>query len=128
MRSPAARRTLARSYEDDGIELDNADRAKLEMLDSYMSSAAEAGDADAAEPDAALAMPTRPEDVDKFMDGRNKIMLDDENAVAELLRAQQGVYTRQKCWQLCVPVAKGLAVAVAETFTSPPPLILHNVA
>ena len=66
MRSPAARRTLARSYEDDGIELDNADRAKLEMLDSYMSSAA--GDADDAEPDAALAMPTRPEDVDKFME------------------------------------------------------------
>lgn len=65
------RRTLARSYEQEGVELDAADRDKLQMLDSYMASV-EGADADAPEPEedpADLApMPTKIEDVDKFME------------------------------------------------------------
>ena len=66
----ASRSTLARSYEQEGVELDDDDRDKLQMLDSYMASVEDAG-ADAPAPEeedpADLPMPTKIEDVDAFM-------------------------------------------------------------
>ena len=63
----AFQETLARSYQDDS-QLDGGDREKLRMLETYMASGGggagvpnDAGGADDA------PMPTRVEDVDKFM-------------------------------------------------------------
>mmetsp|Transcript_28904 Transcript_28904/g.74267 ORF Transcript_28904/g.74267 Transcript_28904/m.74267 type:complete len:104 (-) Transcript_28904:386-697(-) len=63
-----ASRTLSRSYNDEQ-HLDGGDHEKLQMLETYLSMQAEAGSASAGatEPDADLEMPTRAEDVDKFM-------------------------------------------------------------
>ena len=58
------RRTLARSYHEDA-QLDGPDQEKLQILESYLASA-RSGDTElAALPDA--PMPTRAEDVDRFM-------------------------------------------------------------
>ena len=62
-------RTLARSFGDEADQLSSEERDKLAMLETYMqslSSAAEGGEGGAAAGDAA-PLPTRAEDVDKFM-------------------------------------------------------------
>jgi hypothetical protein len=73
----AFQETLARSYADDS-QLDGPDQEKLQMLETYLSSSRSA-DADLSMADDA-PMPTRAEDVDKFM--------------AELVRAPR-IYTRE---------------------------------
>ena len=64
----AFQETLARSYNDEQ-HLDGGDHEKLQMLETYLQMQAENGgaSADAALNDADLPMPTRAEDVDKFM-------------------------------------------------------------
>ena len=56
------RRTLSRNYNDEELQLDRGDKEKLQMLESYMATMADDGDAASAAP-----MPTKVEDVDKFM-------------------------------------------------------------
>jgi len=64
----AFQETLARNYSEAGVELDGDDRAKLDMLESYMAGvggeAAAGGEAGEESP---APMPTKVEDVDKFM-------------------------------------------------------------
>ena len=60
------RRTLARSYHEDA-QYDEPDQEKLQMLEQYLASR-DAADADAELPAAVDApIPTRAEDVDRFM-------------------------------------------------------------
>jgi len=60
-------RTLARSYTDEQ-HLDGGDHEKLQMLETYLQMQAQGGEAElSAAPDTELPMPTRAEDVDKFM-------------------------------------------------------------
>ena len=60
-------RTLARSYNDDQ-QLDGGDHEKLQMLETYLQMQAAGGEAElSSTADAELEMPTRAEDVDKFM-------------------------------------------------------------
>ncbi len=62
----AFQETLARSYhQDEESALDGVDRTKLHMLETYMQSLSK-GDADTSAADDA-PLPTRAEDVDKFM-------------------------------------------------------------
>ena len=61
---PAAHRTLARSYHEDA-QLDAPDQEKLQMLETYLSSARPADGELRSVAD--TPMPTRAEDVDKFM-------------------------------------------------------------
>lgn len=95
----ASRSTLARSYEQEGVELDDDDRDKLQMLDSYMASVEDAG-ADAPAPEeedpADLPMPTKIEDVDAFMARR---------------RAQTLAVGRQRPRQQCPARAPGREAA-----------------
>ena len=60
-----AHRTLARSYHEDAA-LDGPDQEKLQMLETYLASGRAGDDVELkAIPDA--PMPTRAEDVDRFM-------------------------------------------------------------
>lgn len=54
---------MSRNFREEA-QLDAADQAKLQMLESYMASA---GMAEAAAGSASAPLPTRAEDVDKFM-------------------------------------------------------------
>lgn len=65
--SPRARscRTLARSYQDDP-QLDGNDQEKLQMLETYMAMQGAGGDSEI-QPAADAPLPTRAEDVDRFM-------------------------------------------------------------
>ena len=60
-----ARRTLARSYNDEQ-HLDGGDHEKLQMLEKYLQMQADGSGVEASATSEA-AMPTRAEDVDKFM-------------------------------------------------------------
>ena len=60
----ASRRTLARSYQED-TQLDAPDQEKLQILETYLASA-QAGDSEL-QPIPDAPMPTRAEDVDRFM-------------------------------------------------------------
>lgn len=72
-RSPPSRaRTLARSYhQDEASGLDHADKEKLQMLETYMASLSAGGELGAESPSAGggaeTPLPSRAEDVDKFM-------------------------------------------------------------
>ena len=64
--------TLARNFADDPqLQLDDGDKAKLQMLESYMAETDKAAATDAHAPGMLPAddapLPTRVEDVDKFM-------------------------------------------------------------
>lgn len=61
----AFQETLARSYQDNDVQLDGDDKAKLQMLETYMQTIGEASTNEGADPESAI--PTRAEDVDKFM-------------------------------------------------------------
>ena len=65
MRALERRRTLARSYHEDA-QLDGPDQERLQILETYLNSARGGEDSELkALPDA--PMPTRAEDVDRFM-------------------------------------------------------------
>ena len=104
----ASRSTLARSYEQEGVELDDDDRDKLQMLDSYMASVEDAG-ADAPAPEeedpADLPMPTKIEDVDAFMARR---------------RAQTLAVGRQRPRQQCPTRAPGRRPSVRTSIRTQP--------
>ena len=57
----AFQETLSRNYADDTTQLDGDDKEKLQMLESYMASM------DETDTERADEMPTKVEDVDKFM-------------------------------------------------------------
>ena len=61
-----ARRTLARSYNDEQ-HLDGGDHEKLQMLETYLQMQAQGAGNEASGADADVEMPTRAEDVDRFM-------------------------------------------------------------
>jgi len=64
----AFQETLSRSYQDDGTEYDGEDKEKLQMLETYMQSIEYAAERGAAEgEDDGEQLPSRAEDVDKFM-------------------------------------------------------------
>jgi hypothetical protein len=65
-RTRPSRRTLSRSYQnDEETGLDGGDKEKLQMLETYMQSLEQGGEA--MPPSDEAPLPSRAEDVDKFM-------------------------------------------------------------